>query len=191
MNQSNPEEGGEVVPKAPPPEMRIVREGDATATPRLLTLMNGDLLRQGRHVATLSEVEEAFVLHAPFESERRLVWDAFLVYRQLVGKHLPSARYWVNGGFVTHKTWAAPRDIDVCVVAQADELAVVDEAIDHLFTDPGPPRAQPMGELVDGFLIVSGARDHVLYWSELWTRVRLEDGTADPDRRKGYLEVRD
>ncbi|WP_108719513.1 hypothetical protein [Miniimonas sp. S16] len=149
----------------------------------------GELLRLGRHRASMAEVEEVFVVGAPFEAERRILWDAFKAYRSVALAHYPSARFWVNGGFVTHKTWAAPHDIDVCVVVPGAEVLAVGQAGEHLWTTPGPPRIQPMAGLVDGFLAVAEMLDDLNYWRSMWTSVTDSDGTADPGRRKGYLEV--
>ncbi|GMA31568.1 DUF6932 family protein [Litorihabitans aurantiacus] len=151
--------------------------------------MEGDLLRIGRHRATLAEVEETFVYRAPFVHERKVLWEAFSVYRSLIGRYLPSVRYWINGGFATHKAWAPPDDIDVCVIAPPADYEAAGPVLFDLFTDTGPPRVQPMSGLVDAFPMPGGLKEDGAYWYDLWSQVRGADGNRDYSRSKGFLEV--
>lgn len=147
------------------------------------------LLPPGRHRATLGETRALFVDGAPFSTHRALLWDTFLLYRGMVAALMPSARFWVNGGFVTHKMWAAPKDIDVCLVAPVAEIEQAGDHLDPLLTDTTHGRRQPMGGLIDGFLAAQGMSDDIAYWSWEWSRVRDERGDEVPGARKGYVEV--
>lgn len=170
-----------------------VSEGSGTL--RELALDDsGIYLAPGRHKATMATVQRLFVEQAPYRSDRQLIWDAFGVYRAQVLRLLPSARFWVDGGFVTHKDWAAPKDVDVCLIAQTDEIAAADVALMPLLTDmSGATRIQPMGGLVDNFITVPRPDPdcNTAYWAHQWSRVQDLNGNEDASRHKGYVEVID
>jgi len=151
-------------------------------------------LPHGIHTAQLDEVEGRFVTTAPFPSERRDVFDAFLLWHRIVSGILPTARFWLDGGFVTHKPWAAPSDVDVTVMARPDELnnlSVAEQTeLERQFTVIGPPRVQPMSGKVDAFLCVRGDVDRTLYWREHWATVLDENRAKVADASKGFVEVR-
>ena len=153
------------------------------------------LLPEGRHPCTMSEVEQLFVTRAPFTSERKLIFDALSVWLRAVGALFPGSKCWINGGFATHKPWAAPADADVVVFvtdAQIDALTEQQQAqLDSLLTQhpPGGARIQPMGGLVDGFLSVRNEPGNTIYWLQQWARVRGADGGEVHDVHKGFLEV--
>ena len=63
------------------------------------------VLPPGRHRATLDEMRSYFVDGAPFPEERRIVFKAFEAWLAQMSALIPSARYWIDGGFVTHKTF--------------------------------------------------------------------------------------
>ncbi len=142
----------------------------------------------------MQEVEDMFVLNAPYEADRRRIWSAFEVYESEVRRLLPGARLWLDGGFVTLKQWGAPKDVDVCIVATREEMAAVGAAaIRPLLTQTTSEgeRIQPMSGLVDGFLTYSkpDPNAQTAYWAHQWSRVRDWQGNEDPARRKGYVEV--
>jgi hypothetical protein len=114
----------------------------------------------------------------------------------LVEKLIPDARFWIDGGFVTHKPWAAPSDVDVMILCQQavlDSLSLQDEIqLSSLMTiaaSGSSPRWQPMGGLVDAFLTVRGPAGNAPYWFNLWGQVRGEDGSRVITLTKGFLEV--
>jgi hypothetical protein len=154
------------------------------------------LLPPGRHRATLDEIEEYFVDLAPFATERAVIFGAFKAWFTLVDKILPQSRYWVDGGFVTHKTWSAPSDVDVMILskeATLNSLGQFEQAqLQELLTIPasqGTARRQPMAGLVDGFVAVRGNTGNVDYWMSQWSRVRGVDGSEIVTLTKGFLEV--
>jgi hypothetical protein len=153
------------------------------------------LLPTGRHACSIDEVEQHFVVDAPFPDERRRIFDAFLVWAGGVGALLPGARCWIDGGFVTHKTWAAPQDVDVVVFATADAVNALRESDQQLLMSmmtqhgSGTARVQPMAGLVDGFLGLRNDPDRTLYWRNLWSNVKDSDGSKVDAVQKGFLEV--
>ncbi len=151
-------------------------------------------LPQGLHAATLDEIEERFVVDAPFSDRRHIVFDAFRLWHGIITGILPGARFWVDGGFVTHKAWAAPSDVDVTVMLRPDDLnkltAHEQSRLDPMFTKNGPPRQRPMSGLVDAFVCVRGDVDKTLYWREHWSTVLDEKRARVIGAQKGFVEVR-
>lgn len=150
------------------------------------------LLPEGCYRTTLDEIEEVFVRGAPFEVQRSGLWATFRTYVDEVWRLMPSTRLWIDGGFVTHKTWSAPRDVDVCLVVKVSEFDVVpDHALDALLTDvrPDGTRVQPMAGAVDGFVALRGSVEDQQEFRREWSRVRGPDRTEVVGLRKGYLEV--
>lgn len=151
-------------------------------------------LPEGLHAATLDEIEECFVVAAPFTDRRRVVFDAFRLWHGIVTSVLPDARFWVDGGFVTHKPWAAPSDVDVTVMLRPDDLNNLtddeQQRLAPMFTAPGPPRYQPMSGLVDAFVCRRGDVDNTLYWREHWSTVLDENRVTVTGTHKGFLEVK-
>lgn len=152
------------------------------------------LLPPGRHRATLDEIEDVFVANAPFSAERLLIFDAFKVWRTLWLQVVPTSRFLVDGGFVTHKAWA-PRDIDVvAIVKQSDVNALPppdQESLRDLLTGTSVAgtKIRPMGGLVDAFYLFRGDPQSYLYWDGYWSAYSREDKTIDSAVQKGYLEV--
>jgi hypothetical protein len=172
----------------------------------VLPALNGDgLLPKGRHRADLAEIESVFVLSAPYQRERQLVFEALRLYVRLVQRILPSGSLWIDGGFVTHKRWEAPHDVDVCIALDegqrqaAPPSAAIDlqDLITHLdvIERDGAgggvihPRLQPMGGLVDGFLVDLDDPVNVAYWERLWSSVMGPGRVPIDGAVKGYVEV--
>lgn len=155
---------------------------------------DGWYLPPGLHAATLDEIEERFVDNAPFADRRGHVFHAFRLWHEVLTSILPNARFWMDGGFVTHKSWSAPSDVDVTVMVKPEDLRGLsdeqEKRLQSLFTSPGPPRQQPMSGLVDAFLCLRGDVPKTLYWREHWSTVMDADRNAVPDAVKGFLEVK-
>ncbi len=159
------------------------------------------VLPLGAHEATWDEIEEAFVTGAPFWEARALIFDALRVYARLIWARFPDAVLWVDGGFVTHKSWAAPHDVDVAVVVPNavgyDPAAEPDGPSLWTLLDVSAARpsvtshekVQPMGGLVDGFFVQAENGPLVSFWHGWWQRRRQESG-PDLIDAKGFLEVR-
>ncbi len=158
----------------------------------LPTLGPGGRLPEGRHEGTLKDIRIRFVDDAPHMAHRDRIFQAFEVYARGIWDLLPTAKLWVNGGFVSHKP-TKPKDIDVVVLARVSELnAVPWDEILPLVThaaDDGT-RVQPMGGLVDGFIAKRGNPEEIRYWDDYWKTVLDLDRNPIPGERKGYVEVK-
>jgi hypothetical protein len=164
--------------------------------PVVLPPLNADgLLPVGRHAAGLDDLRALFVDNAPFSPAREQAWRAFILYTELLWERLPDTRLWVDGGFVTHKPWAAPHDVDVAILVGQDDwnaLSASDRV--QLLTrienpETGECRVQPMGGLVDAHLVPLGSDAAAQVFDRIWSRVKLEDGSIHPTASKGYVEV--
>jgi hypothetical protein len=152
----------------------------------------------GRHAATLDEIHESFVEHAPFRERRELIFRALSLYIDLVSPKFSASRYWIDGGFVTHKKWEEPEDADVLVVVPPEEHGKVISPEFLPFwtlmqTRPVQPsvyadKVHPMGGLIDGFIEPDNPTI-LRVWDLRWSSVRDEDHNVVPGVRKGYLEV--
>lgn len=160
------------------------------------------LLPPGRHLATLDEIREKFVKDAPFDTERSVVFSALELHFQIIVSLIPTGSLWVDGGFVTHKSWAAPKDADLAYILRSEHLngleSEAQERLASLVTLQGVqvahppivvPRIQPMGGLIDAFLILQEVQSMMDYWDGVWSTVKGEDGEIIAGARKGYLEV--
>ncbi|MEX3755542.1 hypothetical protein ABFW00_06835 [Mycobacteroides abscessus] len=148
------------------------------------------VLPTGRHSATLDEIYETFVVNAPFRPRRELIFRALTLYIDLVSVQFSACRYWINGGFVTHKTWAEPEDADVVVVVpQAEHVKVTQPEFLPLLTLPSNAgKVHPMGGLIDGFVAIDDPAA-LTTWDQTWSSVRDEQHNVVPGVSKGYLEV--
>ena len=157
----------------------------------LPALVEGGRLPEGRHRGTIKDLRMRFVDGAPHSEHRNRILHAFELYSWQTWTLLPTARLWVNGGFVTHKS-AKPKDIDVVIVARPSEVNVLDMSeMIPLLTHTGEDgvRVQPMGGLVDGFIVERGNPDKIRYWDDYWKTVLDESRVALEGERKGYVEV--
>lgn len=156
------------------------------------------------HTATMTEVEAAFVTHAPHSGTREDLFSCLCTWTNLAAKVFGSGRVWVDGGFVTHKQ-SPPHDVDIVFLPDEPELAIDalrndDRAFtlltlqDVFFMHPlnggTLKRLQPVSGMVDAFL--ADPRDHAQMdvWHELWSSVKGPDGYIIDGQRKGYVEVR-
>lgn len=168
----------------------------------LLNLLGDDgnlLYSPSPHEASLTDLFEAFVQNAPFREARQEIYRALEFYSELVWRRFPHARLWINGGFTTHKPWAAPNDADVVVLVpehefDIDEFSDIAPFLTIQRVTVGSPsftaeRIQPMGGLIDGFVVVDNPANQFI-WGDTWSRVKGPDGNLIPDGRKGYVEVK-
>lgn len=158
-------------------------------------------LPPGRHVATFAEVYERFVEQAPFRGERELIYDALRLYAKVVEKEFSDVTLWINGGFVTHKSWA-PKDADVVAVVPMSDYTNMCSNADCLRyltlqgvmvavpqTSAPVPRVQPMAGLIDGF-VVPDDPVQLAVWELTWSTVTDQNKNVVPGVQKGYLEVK-
>jgi hypothetical protein len=153
------------------------------------------------HRATLDEVYLAFVTAAPFPERRELIFNALSLYARLIWAIYPDARLRIDGGFVTHKTWAEPEDIDVAVVCPTITPAQRDAATEAgLFSIGGAQgvvhrrkvgpiqKLHPMGGLVDAFYVPEKDVPYREFFEDYWS-TETGPNKQPTGRRKGYVEV--
>jgi hypothetical protein len=153
------------------------------------------------YAATLEEIHDRFVAGAPFEPRRQLLFDTLVIYSKLIWAIYPDARLRIDGGFVTHKTWAAPDDIDIAVVCPTISPLQRDTAISAgLFSIKGAtgnvhrrtiepiPKLHPMGGLIDSFYVPQIDNDMREFFEKFWATETGPD-KLPTGRQKGYVEV--
>ena len=89
----------------------------------------------GRHATSFAEIYATFVQQAPFPNERELIFDALLLYARVLAQEFTKPALWINGGFVTHKPWAAPNDTDVVLYTPDGVFEHALETEDFLILD--------------------------------------------------------
>jgi len=151
--------------------------------------------------ATFRDIHERFVAGAPFEERRQLLFDTLVIYAKLIWAVYPDAKLRIDGGFVTHKTWAAPDDVDIAVVCPTISPAQRDAAINaglfsvkaatgvvHRRQIAPVPKLHAMGGLVDSFYVPE--KDHPIrqFLEDYWSTETGPD-KKPTGRRKGYVEV--
>ncbi|WP_062520011.1 DUF6932 family protein [Demequina silvatica] len=143
------------------------------------------------HRATLDEVEQLFVRDAPFAAEREHLFNALRGWVANFDAALPGARLWLDGGFVTHKPWAPPKDVDIVAHHTQDVAEAWSEAEHKVLASllNGADGTKPMGGLVDAYWFISGDPHASPYWKNQWSRVRGEDGREVIGHAKGFVEV--
>ena len=150
------------------------------------------------HPSDLAELRSLFVDAAPaFRTERAQVFTALELHLSLARDRLGAGtRAWIDGGFITHKTWAAPHDADVAFIVPPNISMVVDEVMPLLTlkdVSAAEPRLttvrlQPMGGLVDAFLVPDQPASLAI-WHDTWSSVKDASGAIAAGQRKGYVEV--
>ena len=154
----------------------------------------------GSHAATLLDVHERFVRGAPHEQRRQIIYDALVVYFDMVRAFFPSGIALVDGGFTTRKE-ESPHDVDV-VLFPDDPVRTLTWTAQQYMDFQGLltlqdviiggedaayfKRVQPLAGFLDSFL---GAPEREQMWRRTWSSVRGAGDTFIPDV-KGYLEVR-
>lgn len=143
----------------------------------------------------MADVFVRFVNSAPHRDRRTRIFSALDLYVEQALRVLPGTRFWVDGGFVTHKT-EAPKDVDVVMVVDRATVGTVSlDDLAPLLTFQGGTaqalgltltfgRLQPFGGLVDGFLAFHDDPNQLHYWHNQWSGVK-----GEPTAVKGYLEV--
>ncbi|MBZ4496956.1 MULTISPECIES: hypothetical protein [Dermacoccus] len=147
----------------------------------------------GPHFATLDEVRDRFVTHAPNVVQRERVFRGLEIWIEQARDLYGSGRVWIDGGFVTHKA-DAPDDVDVAFLPDDRERATTAMASAHglglltmqnLMCDIGSvARLQPVGGLVDAFLVDADDDMDVENMTWLFSQVK-----GVKHVRKGFVEV--
>ncbi|WIC40248.1 hypothetical protein SEA_HOLLIDAY_53 [Gordonia phage Holliday] len=157
------------------------------------------------YLATLEEVRQRFVTEAPHHCERReriadmLDIHVAMLRRLFRGEQI---RIWVNGGFITHKTWP-PRDADIAVLVPTAALPKADKDAALPLWTLGRVTAQRGGSgpevvtdklhtglgLTDAYVVSADRPNQVESWRRRWSAVKDESGAIVPAMTKGFVEV--
>lgn len=173
----------------------------------------------GRFPATLAEVDARFVTDAQFagSSTRRLIWDSFVLAKDLLLGAVAVPVVWLSGSFLSSRP--DPADIDCTffvslesyTAASAADQQIVDSFVRRFAAVPGGPLLPAHGiPRVDSYVLpwmsdpapsIYTPSEYTVsrgYWDDWWSRYRspptLSPTTAAPARdetfpRRGYLEV--
>ena len=150
------------------------------------------LLPPGAHPATLDEIYEVFVQDAPFRVERERIWSAVLPWATQVSAYFPGAQIFMDGGFVTHKDFAAPSDVDFCLGIQPEQYqSLQDWEKSKVFTirREGKDPLRPYGGLIDAFAFPRDNEARRAYWDIWWSSIRGSNRQIMQGSTKGYVEV--
>ncbi|MBV7302913.1 hypothetical protein [Corynebacterium sp. TAE3-ERU2] len=146
-----------------------------------------------------------FVEEAPEQQRQRreIQWTLFEIHhflvRLLFNGH--SVRVWLDGGFLTHKDWARPSDIDVVYLVPVE---VFDRALSerglalwtlhdvHAKLGRGGPSEEievlrPGFGFIDAYIAPDTPVNRAT-WADQWSTVKGPDGHVTEDR-KGFVEV--
>lgn len=156
--------------------------------------------------ATFDELEQVFVRDAPYSEERALRFSLLRQHAAIVKKVVgeTSGRLWINGGFLTHKAWRRPSDIDVVYFVPRDLLGKLSGSRGlSLWTlskvgaklgggddaqEVDAERLLPMGGFVDAYLAPDSVATRNI-WARQWSSIKGEDGSILVDKYKGFVEV--
>lgn len=83
------------------------------------------------YLTDMSELRDIFVARAPaFREERARIFLALELHLDLAREHVGvGTRAWIDGGFITHKRWAAPHDADVALVISPTATFTLDAVL--------------------------------------------------------------
>lgn len=138
---------------------------------------------------TEEDIESLFL----FSQQRESLWRGYKVWQKRVLRLFGSAKFWLNGSFVTTKE--NPHDIDVVVIvsresyAEARKLHGSEYADIVTHWDSCGNRVQPCSGLVDSFVTIEKG-PLLPYWDNLWSSVNTDKHyISDGITKKRYLEV--
>lgn len=156
--------------------------------------------------ATFKEISRAFVDEAPYANKRSLQLELLEKHFYIVNQVAQgeSVTAWINGGFLTHKEWNAPKDIDVVYfVSPTAFRKLTSDRSTALWTlskvqafrgggEDSPSVAseslRSMAGFIDAYISIDSPerRDH---WANIWSSVKDENEQIIPGRFKGFVEV--
>lgn len=167
----------------------------------------------GRHSATISEIQDSYVLGSRFETSttREEIWKDWTEATRRLNEIVPIICVWIAGSFITNKL--DPSDLD-CVywldsdhVAEAWTTGAYAQNLLTIFSEKGSVKTH-FNLKVDTFIgcweslpepSISNQMNwkyHRVrgYWDDFWQRERITPDPhpktrADSILRRGYLEV--
>lgn len=142
--------------------------------------------------ASLDEIYEHFVVGAPYADQRRELWDVFPAYVRKARAYFPTCRILLDGGFVTHKNWEAPEDIDIALgIDRLEYNALQDWERAQLFNSVSATghKVKVMGGAIDASRFDKNIPALFAKWHDDWSSVRGPNRLTLPGVRKGYVEV--
>nr|WP_229480316.1 hypothetical protein [Mycolicibacterium mageritense] len=154
----------------------------------------------------MAEVRQRFVDEAPTGRDRRaLIADVLGVHVALIRRLFDDAdiRIWLDGGFITHKRWKAPRDADLVVLVPGVHIAKADQGpaiplwtladVHALRGARGStivtPKLHTGLGLTDAYVAASDLPAQVDSWRRRWSTVNGPDGREVAGMSKGFVEV--
>lgn len=144
-----------------------------------------------RHVAGLAELREVFVSSAPNSQQRERLFRALELWMDRVSAIVEVDRFWIDGGFLTHKQ-AVPDDVDVVAFVRSEHLTdEVTAQLEPLITRiVNQTRVKPISGMVDAF-ISAKSREAIDHWAQTWMSVRdATTGEILMGVNKGFVEVK-
>ncbi len=158
-------------------------------------------LPPGIHPATMGEVQVRFVEEAPFPDVRRTIFTGLELYMHVLQSKISHGAIWLDGGCVSHKAWP-PKDVDLVVLVEGATLSGLQpddwQTLFQLVTlqnvrsaQPAvaTPWVQPMGGLIDAFIIEASDPASRKLWEGLWSSVTDQSKAVVPHKVKGFVEV--
>ena len=157
--------------------------------------------------ATWADLRSVFVDQGPQSqwSARDLRLRALELHAEVVGTLFRGVevRMWVNGGFLTHKDWRPPADIDVVYLVPPEQIVkatkrralplwTLSKASGIIGGEGGADFNDATIKPGFGFVDAYIAADTPLmrkYWFRQWSTVKGPDGNIIEGRRKGFVEV--
>jgi hypothetical protein len=95
------------------------------------------ILPAGFHAMTIDQIEEICVVAFPGSPTRRLIFERFVAFLDLLFQVGIVIEVWVDGSFLTRKP--DPRDVDVVIFANPDAVNLLSpdkqKALMYLFSD--------------------------------------------------------
>lgn len=138
----------------------------------------------GFHAMTLAQIKTQCVDAFPEATRRKILYERLVVYLSLLADVGLSLEVWIDGSFVTAK--AEPDDIDVAIIAKADEVnALSSEKLAELSAIT-ETRAVKERYMIHAFLVCAENANALSYWRG-WFGFQRDNRTA---KGVALLEVR-
>lgn len=138
----------------------------------------------GFHAMTLEQIKSQCVDAFPGSTRRRILYERLVVYLTLLAQVGLPLEVWIDGSFVTEK--AEPDDIDVAIIASAEEINVMSPEKLAELSAITETRAVKERYMIHAFLLLAENVDNLSYWRG-WFGFQRDNRTA---KGVALLEVR-